>query len=115
VPNGIRATDAMKSMVRPAVTTPSVTQASRVALRISRNRGRTSTNKMTPAHASRSQAAPSGPTLSNSPTEAARPICTHSIDATAMPVPTRAAERWGESSVVVVMAPVNPRQSFVST
>ena len=102
----MRATEAMKSIVRPAVTTPSATQASRFARPNSRSRGLTITSRIAPAHASRSQAAPSAPITSNSPTEAASPICTHSIEATAMPVPARAAERCGVSSRVV-MHPVD--------
>ena len=71
------------------------------------NRGRTTTSTITPAQASRSQAAPSGPIRSNSPTETARPSCTHSIEATAMPVPARAAARPG-ARCWMLMEPVQP-------
>ncbi len=62
---------------------------------------------MTPAQNSRSNAAPSGPTRSKRPMDAARPSCTHSMEAAAIPVPARAAERaagraagWGLHSWV---------------
>ena len=69
----------MKNIVNPAVTTPSATQASRLDRVNADGRGRTSTSSSTPAQASRSQAAPSGPIRSNSPTDAASPSWTHSI------------------------------------
>ena len=93
MPSGSRATEAMNSRVTPAVTTPSATQARRLARPSAASRGRTRTGSRTPAQHSRSHAAPSGPTSSNSPTEAARPICTHSIEVIAIAVPARAVPR----------------------
>ena len=67
----------MNSRVTPAVTTPSSTQAANVRRVKSRRRGRTTTSSSTPAQASRSQAAPSAPRSSISPTDAASPSWTH--------------------------------------
>ena len=89
VPSGSRAAAAMNSMVIPAVTIPSAMQASRLDRLNQDRRGRTNTSSSTPAQASRSQAAPSGPSRSNRPTDAARPSWTKTIADTAMPAPVR--------------------------
>ena len=90
MPSGSRATAAMNSMVTPAVTTPSATPYFSAVRENCEGRGRTNTRISTPAQNSRSQAAPSAPMRSISPTEAASPSCTHSIETTAMPAPVRA-------------------------
>ena len=79
----------MVQLQLPAVTTPSTTQAPKVFRRNDDGRGRTTTASSTPAHASRSHAAPSGPTRSNRPTDTARPSWTHSMAATARVAPER--------------------------
>ena len=53
-------------------------------------RGRTITSISTPAHASRSHAAPSTPMRSINVTAIARPTCTHSIEPIAIMAPVRA-------------------------
>src|SRR6476646_12206768 len=105
VPSGRRATAAMKSTVSPAVTTPSATAVSRPRRPNRDGRGRTTTSRTRPAQASRSHAAPSGPTRSNRPTDRASPSCTHVMDPTAMRVPVRA---WLRAVVDVLMTPVEP-------
>ena len=81
----------MNSIVTPAVTTPSATHAAKVRRVNADGRGRTMISSSTPAHSRRSQAAPSAPMRSISDTDTASPTCTHSIDATAIVVPVRAA------------------------
>src|ERR1700722_15631144 len=95
VPSGSRATAAMNSIVTPAVTTPSVTAASRTRRGKRHGRGRTTAASSRPAHASRSHAAPSGPTWPNRWTDSARPSWTHAIEPTAISVPARARDRCG--------------------
>ena len=98
VPSGSRATAAMNSSVSPAVTAPSARQAispDRLNVVI---RGRTSTSRIAAAHTSRSQAAPSAPIRSMSPTETASPSCTHTIDTTANAAPERLGEKVTRSS-----------------
>ena len=56
-------------------------------------RGRTQAARSRPAHASRSHAAPSGPTWPNRWTDNARPTWTHAIEPTAISVPARARDR----------------------
>jgi hypothetical protein len=103
----------MKNRVSPAVTTPSATQASNPDRLNCDRRGRTNTTSSTPAQASRSHAAPSGPTRSNNPTEAASPSCTQSMDPTASAAPLRARvadppDGSCGSGVEQAMAPVQP-------
>ena len=90
VPNGIRSTAAMNSMVTEAVTTPSATHTMKVARVNAAARGRTITSIRRPAHASRSQAAPSTPMRSIKVTAIASPTCTHIIDPIAIRAPVRA-------------------------
>ena len=89
VPSGSRATAAMNSMVRPAVTTPSAMPARSASRLYAERRGRTITSMSAPAHTSRSQAAPSAPTWSIRPTEAARPSWTQSMETIAIEAPAR--------------------------
>ena len=63
----------MNSSVTAAVTTPSTTHTRKVAQVNAATRGRTMTSISTPAHASRSHAAPSTPMRSISVTAIARP------------------------------------------
>ena len=56
-------------------------------------RGRTSTSRIAAAHTSRSQAAPSAPIRSMSPTETASPSCTHTIETRAKAAPERLGEK----------------------
>ena len=102
----------MNVSVTPAVTTPSATQASRPDRLNADGRGRTRTRSRTPAQARRSQAAPSGRMRSNSPTDAARPSWTQSIDATASDAPERALVGTPTTEFT---RPVNPSRSFAST
>src|SRR4029453_3982652 len=62
---------------------------------------------------SRSAAAPSAPTSSKSPTDAAMPSCTHVIEATAMPAPALAGAGAGDG-VSWGMRPVQREQLFMS-
>jgi len=80
----------MNSRVTVAVTTPRTTHTRKVAHVNAATRGRTMTSISTPAHASRSQAAPSTPMRPISVTAIARPTCTHSIDPIAIMAPRRA-------------------------
>jgi hypothetical protein len=80
----------MNSSVTAAVTTPSTTQTRKVAQVNDAKRGRTMTSISTPAHASRSHAAPSTPMRSISVTAIARPTWTHSIEPIAIRAPVRA-------------------------
>jgi hypothetical protein len=79
--------------VTPAVTIPSSTHAVKLDFVNADGRGRTITKKIAPAQISRSHAAPSAPIRSMSPTETARPSCTHVIDASAIPAPMAAGLR----------------------
>jgi DNA-binding transcriptional LysR family regulator len=114
VPNGSRATAPMNNMVTPAVTTPSATHVSNAGRVKARSRGRTRTSRITPAQASRTHAAPSGPTWSNNPTDTARPTCTHSIATTAIDAPARGPPHLVMASDVV-MTPVNENKPSTST
>ena len=80
----------MKNSVSPAVTTPSTTQAQQPERVKADGRGRTRSRSRAPAQARRSQAAPSGPMRSNSPTDAASPSWTQNMDPTANAAPERA-------------------------
>jgi hypothetical protein len=102
----------MNSMVTAAVTTPRAMQASSPERLNSDGRGRTTTSMITPAQASRSQAAPSGWIRSSRPTDTARPSCTHSIAASAMSAPER-AEGEGATGVRVVATPPVQRGGIV--
>jgi len=93
---------AMKNMVTPAVTTPRATVASRIGRRNRQGRGRTATSRITPAQASRSQTAPSGPTWPNSGTDRARPSWTQVIEPTAIKVPARAADLDGAAATIMM-------------
>lgn len=97
----------MKSSVTEAVATPRSTEDTRAG-RVRRSRqGRPSAAKIAPAQTSRSQAAPSGPTRSIRPTEAASPIWTQSIDVVAMATPERARPATVcEERVQVATSPV---------
>jgi hypothetical protein len=82
----------MNKMVTPAVTAPRATVASRIGRRNRHGRGRIAASRITAAHASRSQIAPSGPIWPNSGTVSARPAWTQAIEPTAIAVPARAAD-----------------------
>ena len=95
VPSGSRATASMNRIVTPAVTTPSATHAANDDRVNDEGRGRTMTRNKTPAHASRSQATTTGSAWSSTPTAAAAPSWTQSIEPSASSAPVRAsAERW---------------------
>jgi hypothetical protein len=81
----------MNSIVIAAVTTPSATHAARLLRVNPTRRGRRKSRNSRPAHARRSQAAPSGPIWSISPTATATPDCTDSMAATAIAAPVRAS------------------------
>ena len=81
----------MNSSVTPPVTTPSSTLATSERRVNCARRGRTISSIKAPAQNSRSQAAPSGPSGSISPTETARPIWTLSMAVIAISTPVRAA------------------------
>ena len=112
----------MNRRVRPAITTPRSTLATRPD-RVNRVRqGRPISTISTPAQTRRSHAAPSAPSRSINPTETASPSCTHSIDAVAIRAPVRAGEPVGPPTVgapvsgwVSVMTSVNPAEPFAST
>ena len=106
MPSGSRATASMNRMVTPAVTMPRATVASSTGRRNRHGRGRIATSRITAAHASRSQTAPSGPIWPNSGTVSARPTCTQVIEPTAIAVPTRAADALALSFI----APVDTSQ-----
>ena len=102
----------MNSNVRPAVTTPSAMLAS-IERRVNwSRRGRTISTSSTAAQSSRSQAAPSAPTWPISPTDAASPVCTLSIEVVAMSRPARAEDRGLRRTF---MEPVKTRKPFAST
>ena len=93
MPSGKRSIAAMKHMVTPAVATPSTTAALSPRDENVLRRGRRMTRNSSPAQVRRRQAAPSGPTSSNSPTEAASPSWTQIIEASAIPAPVRVSRR----------------------
>ncbi len=93
VPSGSRSIAAMKHMVTPAVATPSTTAALKPRAENEERRGRRITRNSRPAQVRRRQAAPSGPTSSKSPTDAARPSWTQIIEASAIPAPVRVSRR----------------------
>src|SRR3954451_15379018 len=114
VPSGSRATAAMKQRVMAPVTTPSADDATSPRREKALGRGRTSTSSRTPAHARRSAAAPSAPTSSNRPIDAAIPIWTQTIAASAMPVPARARACAAVGMASLVIRPVNRRHTIRS-
>src|SRR4051812_19244781 len=107
VPSGSRAIEAMKNSAVPDVTTPRTTVARNAEAEKSDGRGRTSTIRIRPAHASRSHVTPATPRSSIRLTATARPSCTHRIDTTAIEAPTRAGETAGRAAVNAVIRGVD--------
>jgi len=82
--------EAMNSREIPAVTAPSSRHVPKVAQVNCDGRGRTTTSRITPAHARRSHAVPSDPMSSIRPIATAMPSWTEIIAVTAMTTPLRA-------------------------
>ncbi len=101
----------MNSSVTPPVTTPSSTLLTSERRVNCARRGRTISSISTPARNRRSQAAPSAPIRSISPTETASPTWTLSMAVIAISTPVRAVCETGS----VVMTPVKSTESFAST
>ncbi len=80
----------MKNNETAALTTPRTTHMPKVLRVNADGRGRTTTNRIRPAHASRSQAVPSEPMSSIRLTATAMPSCTDTIADTAISAPARA-------------------------
>jgi hypothetical protein len=88
-----------------AVTTPRTTQAVKVDRVNAARLGRTTISSITPAHTSRSHAAPAAPIWSINPTDIARPNWTLTIEAVAINAPLRASPKFDVTTALNVTEP----------